>query len=659
MNDQLKYRIMNLSDDELKLVYFKFREAVDSKEVDVGKEGAERLVAYVQPKSNFNSDLLHAILSEQLPEYMIPAQIKLIKELPKLPNGKIDINALQIKTNIEPEQKPDLQRPKNEIEEQLVLIWEEILNFSPISTADNFFEIGGDSILSIQIIAKARKKGILLSPNQLFEHQNIAELALFAQEDAKEWVKENSNGEILMTPIQHWFFEQHKIAPHFWNQIIQITNIKEITFTNLKKVVQALVFNHDALRSSFYKQNEEWIANIIEPEEIDCCHQFDLSDIKGIQNQNNKIDQVISQNQANSTLNKGNLFRAVYFECGDEQGNKIILIAHHLVVDKVSWNIILDDFKTGLDQVNKNQVIDYLHKTASIKLWGNHLEELSKSNEIGNECDYWNAQSHKGSLLPKDFVNNQESFAEHSFKMHQCYLNENDTAVLLKQANLAFNTKTEDLLLSSLVKTFCEWANLEQFHFALEKHGRTADIAALDVSNTVGWFTSFFPINLVNSKSNDMESLVKSIKEQLRAIPNEGIGHGLLKYFVKSWNNSDLFAQAPELIFNYLGRSSNSTEAENIRFETKTEGTRHPLSEHTSGLEINLIIEGDRLCMRWSYCTELYKESTIVLLTNNFIQNLKNILSACINQESAGYTPSDFPEAGISQSDLDSLMSNN
>lgn len=657
MNDQLKNRINNLSPEELKLTYLKLSDYIDDGKLKESFEGPKRLVAYVKPNSNFDLEELQIKLKESLPDYMVPSKMNLVEQIPKLPNGKIDYANLQKSLDLEDSNISKVQHAKNEIESQLVSIWEEVLNFSPISTEDNFFEIGGDSILSIQIISKARKNGIVLSPNQLFEHQTISELALFAKAEVKEISVQVAHGYIELTPIQHWFFDIHRNAPHYWNQIVEIKGSKQVTYDTLKKIIEEIIGYHDALRLNFVKQNDGWGATISESIKAEYCFHFDLKSAKNVEEQNEEIRKSIISNQEKGDLAADNLFRALFFECGNLQKNKIYLIAHHLVVDMISWNIIENDFSAGIEQIEQGEQIVFDQKTHSVKAWGNKLRQLASAETLKNEIPYWGIQS-EWQKLPKDFDTNYSFLVEHTFVTYSKELSENYTSMLVNESNVAFNTNVEDLLLTALVKTICDWSHSKQLHLGIERHGRSSELSALDVSNTVGWFTSYFPLNLSYISDFNLEHLVKSIKEQLRQVPNGGIGFGILKYLTKTWKKDDYSYKEPELLFNYLGKKNVKMGDDLVMFVARHYAARHPKSEYVSSLEINTIIENEKLIVKWSYSTELYKAFTIEQLAKSFNENLKNILSFCNDFKSLGYTPSDFPEAGISQYDLDNLMDN-
>ena len=202
--------------------------------------------------------------------------------------------------------------PQTEAELQLVEIWEEVLGFRPIGVHDNFFEIGGDSILSIQIVTKARQKGIFLAPNQIFEHQTISELAIFAKTENKNIVEEKIVGNVSLLPIQHWFFEEHKNAPHHWNQAIMFSVPENINPDVVQKGIEYLINYHDALRLRFEKTEEGWNAFVARPAEVNAFTWIDLTDSSQLQ-----IDATIEEKaielQSNQDLSKAGLFQTLFF----------------------------------------------------------------------------------------------------------------------------------------------------------------------------------------------------------------------------------------------------------------------------------------------------------------------------------------------------------
>ena len=272
-------------------------------------------------------------LKDKLPEYMIPAKFVQLGELPRLPNGKIDVNSLKLPVeDASSFFKTGASVPQTEAELQLVEIWEEVLGFRPIGVHDNFFEIGGDSILSIQIVTKARQKGIFLAPNQIFEHQTISELALFAKTENKNIVEEKIVGNVSLLPIQHWFFEEHKNAPHHWNQAIMFSVPENLNPDVVQKGIEYLINYHDALRLGFENTEEGWNAFVAKPAEVNAFTWIDLTDSSQLQ-----IDATIEEKaielQTNQDLSKAGLFQTLFIKCGQGNKNKLLFPKFYFIVN--------------------------------------------------------------------------------------------------------------------------------------------------------------------------------------------------------------------------------------------------------------------------------------------------------------------------------------
>jgi len=627
-----------------------------NQDTGVQQDGVKFLVAYVIPADlSYDERLLRHELKQIIPEYMVPASFVELSQFPLLPNGKIDKKALKkMKSQVEEKKKVADDKPLDPIQKKLVTIWEEVLNHSPVTISDNFFELGGDSISSIQIIAKARKAGLQLKANQLFDSQTIEELSLFVKsESPKVIAMEILVGEVPLTPIQHWFFEIHKSAPHYWNQIVRISNIETVPVSVIESITKALVSFHDALRTAFVKVENNWKAKVLSLDEINSFHFYNVGNCKNLREQDEEIDEIMVSLQQECDLSSGNLFRALYFDCGEIQANKVFLLAHHLVTDMVSWNAIFDDFSKAIQQIQLGKEIEFKTKTASIRDWSKHLHELSNSEDIRKELDFWKAQNADCQVLPTDFEVSSEMFSEKSLKLLTSIIPKEETTLLLTSANNALNTKIEDLMLTALVTTFCEWGKVDGLCLGLERHGRNVDNEVIDVSNTVGWFTSFFPIRFQKTQSDDIGESIKLVKEHLRAIPNDGIGFGILKYLS---DNDQLDFAFPKLVFNYLGVIGNSHSDSEIRYNFQARGNHDALSERTSTIDINVFVSDDKIHMNWSYSHDAYREETISKLIKAYMDNLKEITDYCVAKVESDYTPSDFPESGLDQDDLDELM---
>ena len=608
----------------------------------------QSIVAYLVADEPIETNDLRQGLKDKLPEYMIPSKFVQLDELPRLPNGKIDVNSLKLPVeDVSSFYKTGASVTQTEAEIQLVEIWEEVLGFRPIGVHDNFFQIGGDSILSIQIVTKARQKGIFLPPNRIFEHQTISELALFAKSENKNIVEEKIVGNVSLLPIQHWFFEEHKSAPDHWNQAMMFDAPENINTDILQKSIGYLIEYHDALRSGFERTEEDWNAFVAEHAEINAFSSIDLTGISSVE-----IDSTIEAKsielQTNQDLSKAGLFQTLFFKCGQGNKNKLLLVAHHLLVDAISWQIIASDLESIYVQLSRDEEIDLSSKTTSYHKWGNHLNELSTSGEFDDEIEFWKEQS-CSEKIPID-IDSHLPIYEKSIKTIALEIDSATTENLLRNSNDTYHTKTEELLITALMLAFEKWAHITSLCLGLERHGRK--YSKLDLSNTVGWFTTYFPVSLKIEDGTNFKSSIISIKEKLRRIPNEGIGYGVLRYLKKL----DGLTQKPQVIFNFLGnwRPFASEVLGKGKFISK--GVRSAESERHHLLEINAFIEEGQLNLHFSYSEQFHKPETIQNLIDLFENELRQVIEHCSSRETSEYSPSDFPEADLSQDDLDNLL---
>ncbi|WP_394748813.1 condensation domain-containing protein [Spongiimicrobium salis] len=644
-------RIEKLSIDERKLVSIKLNELIKKGLLKTSAESPKKLVAYIQSQDAFTQEGLKLHLKDNIPDYMLPASIYEIEEVPLLPNGKVNKKALAQAQKVIRNQKDtskEITGPSSKIEAQLIEIWENVLQFSPIGVQDNFFEIGGDSILSIQIIAKARKLGMTLSPNQLFDHQTIAELALFVsfEDQIADNTEEVITGDIALTPIQQWFFDTHINAPHFWNQNMQLNNLAPHMSDMVPKVIQKIVEQHDALRLSFTKKEGVWHASILAPEAMNAYEYVDFSNEEDIEA---KKASCLNEVQHAMDLSKGNLFKAIYVKTGLPSGDCCMLLAHHLVIDVVSWQVLSDQIISAIQQETSDNVIHLPIKTSSIKRWIDHLSQTIISEE---ELSFWKDQVLDIPELPTDQKLTLPIVSK-DIETIAYTLDHDVTEAISKRANETYSTKTDELLITALVHTLCHWSGNETLSLSLERHGRETNHTDLDLSNTVGWFTSFFPVKL-HASSGSFGDKIITIKEQMRKIPNSGIGYGISRYLTKQLPRN----QEPTVVFNFLGKQDLQAEEGSLNMSPILEGVHHPMSERNYVLEINCYITNGQLHMRWGYSTFIHHTETIEHLIQKFNEAVDEIIEHCDTQEEGKYTPSDFPEVELNQDDLDNLLEN-
>ncbi|MEO1764975.1 MAG: condensation domain-containing protein, partial [Cyanobacteria bacterium J06629_18] len=362
------------------------------------KSGNKRLVAYFVLKNPVNQDnfstQLRQFLQNKLPDYMIPAIFMMLSEMPLTPNGKINRRALpepdKDKLNNQNQNNANHVKPRTPQEQLLAQIWSKLLGIESVGIHDNFFELGGDSILGIQVIAKASQAGLRLLPKQVFQYQTIAELAAVADTVSINAEQGNVTGIVPLTPIQNWFFAQNLMDSHHWNQSIMLEVDKSIPFIWIEQSIQKLLTHHDALRLQFrniesgLQQTNADVDNYIKKQTP--LLQFDLSALNEEQ-QKSTITKTATELQTSLNLATG-LVRVGFFQLDNNNSNRLLFVIHHLVIDGISWRILLSDLQTAFEQLNSEQKIQLPPKTTSFKVWANSLqnysEQISKST-----IEYW------------------------------------------------------------------------------------------------------------------------------------------------------------------------------------------------------------------------------------------------------------------------------
>ncbi|ELR97625.1 non-ribosomal peptide synthetase [Gloeocapsa sp. PCC 73106] len=601
--------------------------------------GNKRLVAYLISSSI--PENLRNFLKLKLPDYMIPSFFIPLESFPLTPNGKIDRQALPHPDSGLNSPTKTLTKASTEIEQQLAQIWSELLGIEEIGIHDNFFELGGDSILAIQAIAKANQIGLKITPKLLFKYQTIALIASIAETSSIQAEQGIVTGYVPLTPIQHWFFNQNLIAPHHWNQSILLEVREKLDPTLLKQATQKLIEHHDALRLRFEQTEHRWQQNIANiGQEIPFIYQ-----------ESSEIEATANQLQASFNLQVEPLIRLAYFNLGEGRSDRLLLIIHHLIIDGISWRILLEDIQTIYNQLHQQQLVQLPPKTTSFKEW-------SERQYIPSDLDYWLNESYlQASPLPQDFPGGKNTMSE--AKTISVSLTKTETQQLLQEVPIAYHTQINDILLTALVKTFAQWTGKPQLLLELEKHGREDIFNDLDISRTVGWFTTLFPLLLSLENIDGLGAAIKSIKEQLRQIPQQGFSYGMLRYRGDQSTQKKLQAlPQPEIRFNYLGQSDQSF-GESSLFSLAPESTgisRSPRNQRDILIEINGIVTKGQLQLNWTYSQDIYHQTAIANLAQNYLIILRELIAHCISIEVSSYTPSDFAQMDFNQTELDELL---
>ncbi|SDI16727.1 non-ribosomal peptide synthase domain TIGR01720/amino acid adenylation domain-containing protein [Pseudomonas flavescens] len=589
-------------------------------------------------------DALAAHLAQHLPDYMVPAQWIDLAQMPLSPNGKLDRKALPRPDGTA---QADYAAPQGELETRIAAIWQGVLGRERIGRHDNFFELGGDSIVSIQVVSRARQAGIQFTPKDLFQHQTVRSLAAVAEVGRQLLIDQGAViGEVLLTPVQHWFFEQDIARPQHWNQSLLLEPRETLDAAQLQAALARLIEQHDALCLRYQAGAQGWTQA---PAALPLPAPLWLRQAASA----DELQAICDEAQRSLELSQGPLLRVVLVAMPDAS-QRLLLAVHHLVVDGVSWRILLEDLQSLLTQARAGEDFTLPAKTSSYQTWAARLQGHAGSEALDAELDYWRQLGDAPTDLPCD--NPEGGLRNAQERKVRLKLDSESTRQLLQDAPGAYRTQVGDLLLTALARVVTRWAGAESALIQLEGHGREELFEGIDLTRSVGWFTSMFPLKL--TPQADLAGSIKAIKEQLRAVPGKGLGFGVLRYLGAARVRAELAAlPQPRITFNYLGQFDGQFDQQAL-FVPASESPGLAQDEQAplaNWLSIEGQVYGGELSLQWSFSHEMFAEASIQCLVDDYAQELKTLIAHCVQGESGGATPSDFPLVSLTQERLDTL----
>ena len=608
----------------------------------------KQLVAYLVSDAEHGPlrEALKAHLKAQLPDYMVPAHLIVLDSMPLTANGKLDRRAL-------PQPDPEANRqqyvaPRNELEQTLAAIWAAVLNVQQVGLDDNFFELGGDSILSIQVVSRARQAGLHFSPRDLFQHQTVQTLAAVAtrseQVTAEQGVLTGGSG---LTPIQHWFFDTEIPQRQHWNQALLLKPLQLLEPHRLEQALLAVLEHHDALRLSFTRRDARWHAEHLAVPQGGVLMQAQVRDMT-------QCTALFTDTQRSLDLQHGPLLRALLVD-GPEGQQRLLIAIHHLVVDGVSWRVLLEDLQTVYRQLSDGQAVSLPAKTSALRDWASRLQAYAGSESLREELRVWQHQlAGPAGALPVDRP--RGSLRNRDADTVSVRLDAEHTRQLLQQAPSAYRTQVNDLLLTALARVLCRWSGHASALIQLEGHGRESLFDDVDLTRSVGWFTSAYPLRL--TPQAEQGDSIKAIKEQLRGVPHKGLGYGVLRYLADDLIKQTMAAlPSAEITFNYLGQFDQSFGSDALFHPLdESAGIAHdPDAPLPNTLSVDSQVYGGELVLRWTFSRERHDQHTIRELAEAYVAELQSLVAHCLKDDAGGLTPSDFPLAHLTQAQLDAL----
>lgn len=621
-------------------------------------DAAPRLMAYYQllPEARFSSEEINLHLRENLPSYMVPAILRRVEEWPLLPNGKTDSAALfRLQLNAA-ESSTSVIAPSTETELILAEIWKRILRVERIGIEQNFFDLGGDSILSLQIVAQARKHGLRFTPRDLFNNPTIATLAqVTGKEESRLPSSFVMSGEVPLTPIQNFFFEQDFHNPHHWNQSVLLETSTDYSSSHIEQGLKHIIAQHDAFRLRFHKEANFWRQGYGDSGSSFAFEEVDLDGFEGRSGQE-ELEAHCNRAQSTLDLSKGPLIRCVFFRSGVKSRSKLLLVCHHLIIDGVSWRILLEDLAAYLIHQEIAPV-----SSLPFGAWARRLAQAPQHEILKRQKQFWLEQAARRSArLPVDHPGSVYQNTHASACTIRRELTVEETERLLTGAPRNLNASVEEVLLSALAQTVTNWTGSDNLLVHVEWHGREPFMDDMDLSRSIGWFTVLYPLSLELSRNGNDGSVLALVKRQLRALPNNGIGYGLLRYGSEDPSLSQTLAAGarPEISFNYLGQFDNTLPV-NGPFRMAGEPAGYscdPGNKRDHLLEVVAYAINRQLVLQWNYSSNAHYASTIDGLAEDFLAALKHFASQAREPNPSCWIAQDFPLATLTDAEFAQVL---
>ncbi|QKV97422.1 non-ribosomal peptide synthase/polyketide synthase [Streptomyces sp. NA02950] len=658
-DDQVKVRGFRIELGEVEAALARHPEVAGAAAAVVDTAGHKRLAGYVVPAPGASVDpgAMREFLARSLPDHMVPAAVVPLERLPLGPSGKLDRRALPAPDWAAP--AAGRLAPRTETEKVLAGIWAEVLGVARVGVEDNYFTLGGDSILSIQIVSSARRAGIELTPRHLFVHQTVAALAAAAEGAVSPAATAEQGpvlGEVPLTPIQHWLFESLAESPWHFTQSLSAELTWSVDTTALGAALAALLDHHDALRMRFERTGDgRWRQHNAPPGEEPVLEVVDLSGLEPA-GQETALRETAARLEAGFDLARGPLLRAALFTRGDGERPVLLLTAHHLVVDAVSWRVLLEDLDTAYRALAEGRTAELGPKTTSFREWALRLRDHTAAGGFAAEEDHWAAVDGCADL-PTDSEGPNTVAFEESVAVR---LDADTTRALLQDVPDVYRTRINDVLLCALGRVLGRWTGRDRVLVDLEAHGREEIFDGVDLSRTVGWFTSMFPVALEGSSASGLADTLKAVKERLRAVPRNGLGFGALRRLLPG-TAPNLPAAPPRISFNYLGQLDWKLPGAG-----PDGGLLHTLRGGLDGgmsadaprphlIDVVGRVTAGELELSWSYARSLHQRATVLRLAEEMAGELRAIVALCAAPGAGGRTPSDFPLAALDQETVDRL----
>lgn len=609
-------------------------------------DGDKQLVAYYVSENAISVAVLQAHLGKTLPDYMIPSFFVHLAEMPQTDSGKVDRKALPAPDAVNALRQAPYASPTSDTEAVLVKIWQDVLGIEKVGILDNFFALGGDSIKAIQVVSRLRSFDFSVSVGKMLQFPVLSALAAEVRPITEKIDQSPVQGAVVLNPIQRQFFAGAPVEPGYFNQSVLLKSRVALDPVDIKKALEYLVAHHDALRMVFQQKEGEWYQYNRGIDE-GAAYRIEYFDLSAESDGYDLLVEQANKMQGAVDLAQGPLVRTGIFRL--REGDYLFIVIHHLVVDGVSWRILLEDLKTLLNQISEGATLSLPAKTYSFQTFASLQSEIARSQTIEDQRMYWEqVDEAEVPEIPADFEDKENrvlNAAEITVQWNAA------TTQALGHVNAIYYTDFNDLLLAALLEALQEMSGNNRYRIFMEGHGREAAGKDLDVTRTVGWFTTVYPVLFDLTENAAAGSTLVAVKETLRNIPLKGSGYGLLKYMYPGRNSGQ--RKPMEILFNYLGEIV--SDAPQSLFDYCNEPRIQDISlqrERQSVIELNGMIVNGVLEVRLSYGAKQFRQETMTRLCRSMERYLLELAAKTAGIGERIKTPADFTYKTIAVKDL-------
>ena len=600
-------------------------------------------------------DGLKIMLAAKLPEYMVPAVFIFLDQMPLSANGKVDRKALPEPDRVIAQGQGETQAPRSPVEKALAEIWGEVLGIERVGLNDNYFELGGDSILSIQIVSRASQRGIALSSRELFSNPTIARLAPLTSSREPELSRQPILGVIPLSPIQSWFLEGEHHQPAYFNQSLLLGIAGDIEPAWIQSALEEIQRVHDSARIQCTRQEEGW------QQEISATAgrlSFEVRD--GVDALNDPLDlqRLVGDSQGGFDLSRGETMRAVLVPSpGRGTHHLLLLVLHHMVVDAVSWRIILEDLEQALRCGREGRKVEVPQPTTPFAFWVKRLHEHAHSDGVTGELGFWTEVHRLGATatgvrqraFAPEAANTHESSQTLRFRLDPQQISR------LQQASAVANI--HELLLTAVAGALAEWGGNPGLFLDLEGHGREELFGDVNLTRTLGWFTALYPVVFDFADLEHPGERLRKVRSTLAAVPARGIGYGLLRYLNAETAARLRACQPPDVVFNFLGDWQRIVP-ENGLLSMVPDGfsaAGHPRNRRAHLLEINALNNSEGMDIRLTFSREVHREEDIGALGDAIRRHWLMLADELEHRPVNLLIPEDFPRVRMEPSRLEGI----